>query len=46
MSPNHGGLMAWTVHLEYEGAMLCFLLDIFELPEVHLTQLQSTNSKF
>jgi len=23
-----------TVHLEYEGEMLCFLLDIIEVPEV------------
>ena len=45
MSPNHHAFIAWTVHLEYEGAMLCFLLDIFELPEVHLTPFQSANNK-
>jgi len=33
-SPNHRAFVAWTVHLEYEGEMLSFLLDIFELPEV------------
>jgi hypothetical protein len=36
-SPNHHVFIAWTVHLEYEGGMLSFLIDIFELPEVHLT---------
>ena len=44
-SPNHHAFVAWTVHLEYEGAMLCFLLDIFELPEVRLTPFQSANNK-
>jgi hypothetical protein len=34
-SPNHHAFVAWTVHLEYEGEMLSFLLDIIELPEVH-----------
>jgi hypothetical protein len=33
-SPNHRAFVAWTVHLEYEGEMLSFLLDIAELPEV------------
>lgn len=33
-SPNHRAFVAWTVHLEYEGDMLSFLLDIIELPEV------------
>ena len=33
-SPNHRAFVAWTVHLEYEGEMLSFLLDIIELPEV------------
>lgn len=33
-SPNHRAFIAWTVHLEYEGEMLAFLLDIVELPEV------------
>src|ERR1700722_12060167 len=31
---NHHVFVAWTVHLEYEGKMLAFLLDIAELPEV------------
>ena len=44
-SPNHRAFVVWTVHLEYEGSMLCFLLDIFELPEVRLTPFQSTNNK-
>jgi hypothetical protein len=33
-SPNHRAFVAWTVHLEYEGKMLCFLLDIIEVPKV------------
>jgi hypothetical protein len=33
-SPNHRAFVAWTVHLEYEGTMLAFLLDIIEVPEV------------
>jgi hypothetical protein len=33
-SPNHCAFLAWTVHLEYEGEMLSFLLDIVELAEV------------
>ena len=33
-SPNHRAFVAWTVHLEYEGVMLAFLLDIIEVPEV------------
>jgi hypothetical protein len=33
-SPNHRVFVAGTVHLEYEGEMLCFLLDIIEVPEV------------
>jgi antibiotic biosynthesis monooxygenase (ABM) superfamily enzyme len=33
-SPNHRAFVAWMVHLEYEGEMLSFLLDIIELPEV------------
>ena len=36
-SPNHRAFVAWTVHFEYEGGMLSFLLDILELPEVRLT---------
>jgi hypothetical protein len=35
-SPNHRAFVAWTVHLEYEGSMLAFLLDIIEVPEVCL----------
>jgi hypothetical protein len=44
-SPNHHAFVAWTVHLEYEGEMLCFLLDIFELPEVCLAWFQSVNNE-
>jgi hypothetical protein len=33
-SPNHRAFVAWTVHLEYEGEMLSFLLDVIEIPEV------------
>lgn len=34
-SPNHRAFVAWTVHLEYEGTMLAFLLDVVEVPESH-----------
>jgi hypothetical protein len=34
-SPNHRAFVAWTVHFEYEGAMMSFLLDIIEVPESH-----------
>jgi hypothetical protein len=33
-SPNHRAFLGWTVHLEYKGEMLSFLLDIVELAEV------------
>jgi hypothetical protein len=33
-SPNYRAFVAWTVHLEFKGRMLAFLLDIVELPEV------------
>ncbi|KAF8256684.1 hypothetical protein EI94DRAFT_1640431, partial [Lactarius quietus] len=33
-SPNHHALIAWTVHFEYQGSPLSFLLDILEVPEV------------
>jgi hypothetical protein len=33
-SPNHRAFIAWTVHLEHEGQMLAFLLDMVEIPEV------------
>jgi hypothetical protein len=36
-SPNHRAFVAWTVHLEYQGQMLSFLLDIIELPEVYIS---------
>jgi hypothetical protein len=35
MSPNHRAFVAWTVHFEYEGAMMAFLLDIIEVLESH-----------
>jgi hypothetical protein len=34
-SPNHHAFVAWTVHLEHEGSMLAFLLDVVEVPESH-----------
>jgi hypothetical protein len=34
-SPNHRAFVAWTVHFEYEGVMMSFLLDIVEVPESH-----------
>ena len=34
-STNHHAFVAWTVHLEYKGAMLAFLLDIVDVPESH-----------
>jgi len=34
-STNHHAFVAWTVHLEYNGVMLAFLLDIIEVPESH-----------
>ena len=34
-SPNQRAFVAWTVHLEHEGQMLTFLLDIVEVPESH-----------
>jgi hypothetical protein len=34
-SPNHCAFVAWTVHLEHEGHMVTFLLDIVEVPESH-----------
>jgi hypothetical protein len=34
-SPNHRAFIAWTVHFEYEGVMMSFLLDIIEVPESH-----------
>jgi hypothetical protein len=39
-SPNHCAFLAWTVHFEYEGDMLSFLMDVIEVPEVR-TQLQT-----
>jgi hypothetical protein len=38
-SPNHRAFIAWTVHLEFKGKMLCFLLDIIEVAEVRCTSL-------
>ena len=36
-SPNHQAFVAWTVHLQHDGEMLAFLLDICEVPEVCLS---------
>ena len=33
-SLNHCAFVAWTVHLEYEGEMLSFLIDIIKLLEI------------
>ncbi len=35
MSTNHHAFVAWTVHFEYKGTMLAFLLDIVDVPESH-----------
>jgi len=32
---NHHAFVVWTMHVEHEGAMLAFLLDIVEIPESH-----------
>jgi hypothetical protein len=37
-SPNHRVFVAWTVHMEHEGRMVTFLLDIVEVPESHTGQ--------
>jgi hypothetical protein len=37
-SPNHRAFVAWTVHMEHEGQMVTFLLDIVEVPESHTGQ--------
>jgi len=42
-SPNHHAFVAWTIHLEYEGEMLAFLLDIVELLEVRQTNMRIYN---
>ena len=34
-STNHHAFVAWTVHFEYKGAMLVFLLNIVDIPESH-----------
>jgi hypothetical protein len=34
-SPNHRAFVAWTVHLEHQGDILAFLLDIVKIPESH-----------
>ena len=43
-SPNHRAFAAWTVHLEHNGRMFSFLLDIIEVPEVryHACDIQCT----
>ncbi|KAJ7307068.1 hypothetical protein DFH08DRAFT_720301, partial [Mycena albidolilacea] len=38
-SPNHRAFVAWTVHLQHNSEPLVFLLDIFEVPKVHLLRL-------
>jgi hypothetical protein len=34
-STNHHAFVAWTVHIEHEGTMLAFLLDIMDVPHSH-----------
>lgn len=34
-STNNHTFVAWTVHLEHNGSMLAFLLDILKVPESH-----------
>ena len=45
-SPNHHAFITWTVHLEYEGSMLSFLLDIIELLEVSFKQIWFIDKKY
>ena len=33
-SPNHCAFITWTVHFEYKGDMLSFLINVIEVPEV------------
>jgi hypothetical protein len=33
-SPNHRAFVAWVVHLQHEGELLSFPLDVYEVPEV------------
>ncbi|KAJ7038766.1 hypothetical protein C8F04DRAFT_950821 [Mycena alexandri] len=33
-SPNHRAFVAWIVHLQHEGELLSFPLDVYEVPEV------------
>ena len=37
-SPNQRAFVAWTVHLEHNGQLLLFLLNIVEVPESHTGQ--------
>ncbi|GBE82246.1 hypothetical protein SCP_0406300 [Sparassis crispa] len=37
-SPNHCAFVAWTVHLEFQGYPLSFLLDVIEVLESHTGQ--------
>ncbi|KAJ7793702.1 hypothetical protein B0H14DRAFT_2393192 [Mycena olivaceomarginata] len=34
MSPNHRVFVPWIVHLQHEGELLSFPLDVYEVPEV------------
>nr|GAT55264.1 predicted protein [Mycena chlorophos] len=40
-SPNYRAFCAWTVHLQHEGQMLLFPLDIVEVPESHTSETMS-----
>ncbi|KAJ7193026.1 hypothetical protein B0H12DRAFT_1039476, partial [Mycena haematopus] len=33
-SPNHRAFLAWVVHLQHEGELLSFPIDVYEVPEV------------
>lgn len=35
ISTNHLVFVTWTVHLEHDGTMFTFLLDIVEVPQSH-----------
>jgi hypothetical protein len=34
-SPNYHVFITWTMHLEHNGTMLAFLLDVIEVLESH-----------
>ncbi|KAJ7830804.1 hypothetical protein B0H14DRAFT_1189647, partial [Mycena olivaceomarginata] len=40
--PNHRGFVAWTIHLQYKGVLVSFLIDIFEVPKSHTGETLAT----